>query len=699
MSFRWRKGHLAKTSTVLASGLVFFVVGVGAAGQQTEGTKPAIRRNLTVDDLFQIKDVGEAQVSPDAKWVAYTVGTTSLKEEKSEGQVWMVPMAGGDPIPMTAKGSSASRPRWSPDGRYLSFLAARGEAKTQVWLLDRNGGDSQQLTEARQGVQSYEWSPDGRKLVLLIQDPSPEDLAAAKDEEQGVKPSRPRTQPPWVIDRLQTKRDYEGYLDRRRTHLYVFDVLAKKLTRITSGDYDDSQPLWAPDGRFIAFVSNRDKEPDATFNTDLWLVAADNPDQGKTMIRLTDNPGEDEQPGWSPDGKWITYVTTTAPELIWYGIRQLAVVSAQGGQPRLLTKNLDRNVSSPRFAPDGKAIYFIWEDSGEQRLARIPAAGGEVTRMIEGRHVVSAYVLSKEGIPVAAVSDSSIPQEIFVLEQGKLRRLTKANDALMAQIRLGDFEKIRFKSADGTDIEGFLCKPPSFAPELRYPTLLRIHGGPTMQFTFDFNFEAQLFAANGYLVVMVNPRGSSGYGQDFAKAIFADWGNKDSEDVLAGVDHAIAAGNADPNRLGVGGWSYGGILTNYVISKTTRFKGAISGAGGILWSASYGHDHYQREYILELGEPWKARQVWDRVSSAFANVEKITTPTLIMGGEEDWNVPIINSEHLYQALRQLGRTTELVVYPGQHHGISKPSYQKDLYERYLAWYDKYVKSEPAGAAK
>lgn len=699
MSFRWRKGHLAKTSTVLASGLVFFVVGVGAAGQQTEGTKPAIRRNLTVDDLFQIKDVGEAQVSPDAKWVAYTVGTTSLKEEKSEGQVWMVPMAGGDPIPMTAKGSSASRPRWSPDGRYLSFLAARGEAKTQVWLLDRNGGDSQQLTEARQGVQSYEWSPDGRKLVLLIQDPSPEDLAAAKDEEQGVKPSRPRTQPPWVIDRLQTKRDYEGYLDRRRTHLYVFDVLAKKLTRITSGDYDDSQPVWAPDGRFIAFVSNRDKEPDATFNTDLWLVAADNPDQGKTMIRLTDNPGEDEQPGWSPDGKWITYVTTTAPELIWYGIRQLAVVSAQGGQPRLLTKNLDRNVSSPRFAPDGKAIYFIWEDSGEQRLARIPAAGGEVTRMIEGRHVVSAYVLSKEGIPVAAVSDSSIPQEIFVLEQGKLRRLTKANDALMAQIRLGDFEKIRFKSADGTDIEGFLCKPPSFAPELRYPTLLRIHGGPTMQFTFDFNFEAQLFAANGYLVVMVNPRGSSGYGQDFAKAIFADWGNKDSEDVLAGVDYAIAAGNADPNRLGVGGWSYGGILTNYVISKTTRFKGAISGAGGILWSASYGHDHYQREYILELGEPWKARQVWDRVSSAFANVEKITTPTLIMGGEEDWNVPIINSEHLYQALRQLGRTTELVVYPGQHHGISKPSYQKDLYERYLAWYDKYVKSEPAGAAK
>jgi dipeptidyl aminopeptidase/acylaminoacyl peptidase len=699
MSILRRMADPVKRSIILASALATCVAWSGAAMPQTEGPKPASQRSLTIDDLFQIKGVSEAQVSPDGKWVAYTVGSTGLKEEKSETQVWMVPMAGGDPIRMTAKGSSASRPRWSPEGKCLAFLSARGETKTQVWLLDRNGGDSQQLTEVRQGVQSYDWSPDGRRLVLSIQDPSAEDLAAAKDEEQGVKPARPRTQPPWVIDRLQTKRDYEGYLDRRRTHLYVFDVAAKKMTQITSGDYDDGQPAWSPDGRFIAFVSNRDKEPDATFNTELWLVAADNPDKGKTLIRLTDNPGEDEQPAWSPDGRSIAYVTTTEPGLIWYGIRQLAAVSAQGGPPRLLTKTLDRNVSAPRFAPDGRSIYFILEDSGEQRLTRIPAAGGEVTRLIGGPQVVSSFVLSREGAPIAVISEPTVPGELFALEQGKLRRLTRTNDALMAQIRLGEFEKIRFKSADGTEIEGFLCKPPAAAPGFKYPTLLRIHGGPTMQFTFEFNFEAQLFAANGYQVVMVNPRGSSGYGQDFAKAIFADWGNKDYQDVMAGVDHVLAAGGADPDRLGVGGWSYGGILTNYVISKTTRFKGAVSGAGGILWAASYGHDHYQREYIMELGAPWKNREVWDRVSSAFYNVEKITTPTLIMGGESDWNVPIANSEHLYQALRQLGRTTELVVYPGQFHGISKPSYQKDLYERHLAWYDKYVKGGAPGAAK
>jgi dipeptidyl aminopeptidase/acylaminoacyl peptidase len=203
-----------------------------------------------------------------------------------------------------------------------------------------------------------------------------------------------------------------------------------------------------------------------------------------------------------------------------------------------------------------------------------------------------------------------------------------------------------------------------------------------------------MFAANGYVVVMVNPRGSSGYGQDFSKAIFADWGNKDVEDVLAGVDYAVAQGYVDPDRLGVGGWSYGGMMTNYVISQTTRFKGAISGAGGALWTAHWGHDHYQLEYRVEMGLPWENREAWERISSPFYNVEKITTPVLYMGGAVDWNVPTIGSEHMYQSLRALGRTTQLVVYPGEHHGIRKPTYQKDRYERYLAWYAKYVKGEP-----
>lgn len=227
---------------------------------------------------------------------------------------------------------------------------------------------------------------------------------------------------------------------------------------------------------------------------------------------------------------------------------------------------------------------------------------------------------------------------------------------------------------------------------MRYPTLLRIHGGPVAQYDFGFNFEAQLFAANGYVVVITNPRGSSGYGQDFSLGIFKSWGVKDFEDVMAGVDYAISKGYSDPERLGVGGWSYGGILTNYVITQTDRFKGAITGASEVLYRSNYGHDHYQFEWEMELGLPWENAELWEQLSP-FNRVDKIVTPTLIMGGEKDWNVPILNSEQLYQALRRLGRTTQLVVYPGQTHGIRLPTFQKDRHERYLAWYAKYVKGE------
>ena len=251
-------------------------------------------------------------------------------------------------------------------------------------------------------------------------------------------------------------------------------------------------------------------------------------------------------------------------------------------------------------------------------------------------------------------------------------------------------ENIHFTSKDGTEIEGFIYKPLGFSPDFRYPTILRLHGGPVGQYDVSFNFEAQLFAANGYLVIMTNPRGSSGYGQDFSTPIYADWGNKDFEDVIAGVDYAIEKGYTDPEKLGVGGWSYGGILTNYVITKSKRFKGAISGASAYHYLSNYGHDQYQKWYEAELGLPWENRETWERIS-AFNSVQNVETPTLIVGGEHDWNCPILNSEQLYQSLRRLGVATQLVVYPGQHHGISRPSFRKDLYRRYLAWYDKYVK--------
>jgi dipeptidyl aminopeptidase/acylaminoacyl peptidase len=667
--------------------------GQNPAAPTAEGTAaPATPRNLAIDDLFRIKDVDDPQLSPEGKWVAYTVTTRDLKEDKSKTQVWMAPTAGGEAVPMTERTASSSHPRWSPDGKYLAFLSARDEGKTQVWRLNRNGGEAQQLSETIQDVDGFEWSPTGDKVVLVLRDPSPEEIKAAKDKENGIEKTKPNTPPPHVIDRLQFKRDEMGYLDRRRTHLYLLDAATRKMTQITSGDYDDDEPAWSPDGRFLAFASNRTAEPDRNFNSDIWVVAADNPDKGKTLLRLTSNPGADTSPAWSPDGKWVCYVTQVDVKAFDYGTHHLALVPSTGGTEKLLTQAYDRNVIQPRFSADGKSIYFFAEDDGAQPLDEIPAGGGEVKPIISGRVNVSAFSVGKDSKVAVLFSNPNRPAEVSLLENGNPLRLTKTNDAVLAQIRLGDVEYVHFKSKDGTEIAGYLYKPPAYSPEMRYPTLLRIHGGPVWQYNADFDFQAHLFAANGYVVLTPNPRGSSGYGQKFSQAIFADWGNKDYDDVMAEVDYAIAQGFADPARLGVGGWSYGGILTDHVLIRTGRFKGAISGASEFLYVANYGHDHYQREWEYELGLPWKNREVWEKISP-FNYVEKIVTPTLVMGGDADWNVPVNNSELLYQSLKRLGRTTELVIYPGEPHGLKKPSHLKDRLERYLAWYGQYVKGE------
>jgi dipeptidyl aminopeptidase/acylaminoacyl peptidase len=659
---------------------------LGLARAAAFGQESRVTRNLTIDDYFRIHGVSDPQISPDGKWVAFTVSTMDLEEEKSESRIWMVPVEGGEAIPMTAKGSSASRPRWSPDGKYLSFLAAKDGNKAQVWTLFRKGGDSVQLTEFAQGVRSYDWSPDGSKLLLTLKDPRPGELEddSSKDKE--------KTPKPWVIDRLQFKQDYIGYLDRRRTHLYVFDVESKAMTQITSGDFDDSDPVWSPDGKSVAFVSNRTDEPDHNYNTDIWVVAADNPDQGKTLLQVTKNPGADSSPTWNPDGKSIAYISITDTDALVYATPHLAVVSFQGGEADVLTEKLDRHMSNPRFSVDGESIYFVLEDSGERQLARIPAVGGTVERLITGSQIINGFEIGKDGTIAALITGPHLPSEVFIYSRGELEQLSHVNKKLLSEVRLGVVEEVRFKSKDGTEIEAFVVKPPAFDPSFRYPALLRIHGGPIAQYDYGFNFQAQLFAADGYVVVLPNPRGSSGYGQDFSLGIWKSWGEKDYEDVLASVDYVIEQGYADPDRLGVGGWSYGGLLTNHVIVKTGRFEAAITGAGSTLYVANYGHDHYQRWWEYELGVPWKKenRVIWEKLSP-FNYVENVTTPTLIVGGEKDWNVPIINSEQLYQALKRLGRTTQLVVYPGEFHGIDTPSYIKDLYERYLDWYGKYVK--------
>jgi dipeptidyl aminopeptidase/acylaminoacyl peptidase len=656
--------------------------------------------NLAPDDYFRIKDVENAQISPDGKWVAYVVTTHDAKEDKDKKRIWMVAASGGDAIALTVESANATYPRWSPDGKCLGFLSERDKQKKQFWTLRRGGGEAEQLTNTIQDVSGFEWSPSGDRVVLLLQDPSPEELDAAKKKETGKtdddEKEKTRTRP-WVIDRLHFKEDEIGYLDRRRAHLYVFNLADRKMKQITSGDYDDAEPAWSPDGKSIAFSSNRTAEPDRNFDTAVWIVDADNKDQGKSLLEVAMSPGEQPAPAWSPDGKWIAFVTQIDRKLFWYATYHLAIVPASGGEAKILTKALDRGVSAPHFSPDGRWIYFIADDEGTQNLLRVAPAGGEITRPIGGRRKVEWYSISGDGTVVATISNPSMPDEAYLLPantpaSGDLRRLTKVNDDAMAGIRLGITDYVQFKSKDGTSVAAYLIKPPGYTTGARYPTILWLHGGPTLSHQAEFDFRAQILAANGYLVVQPNPRGSSGYGEEFCKAIFADWGHEDFDDDMAAVDYVLASGMADPAKLGVGGHSYGAISTDFIITQTHRFKAAIANAGEFLYIMNYGADLYSRHWEYELGLPWENRALWEKLSP-FNRVKEITTPTLVMGGDVDWNVPIMNSEMMYQSLKRLGVPTMLVVYPGEYHDFVRPSFIKDYYERYLFWYGHYVKGE------
>jgi len=494
-----------------------------------------------------------------------------------------------------------------------------------------------------------------------------------------------------VIDRLDFKADRaDGYItDRLRNHIYIYDIAKEKLTQITSGDYDDSEPSFSPNGKTVAFVSNRSKHPDRNYNTDIWLVSADTTDKGQKLTQLTTHRGPDSSPVWSPDGKWIAY--TTASDGV-YGIAQLALTAATGGSTKILTKNLDRSVSEIEFSDDGKSIYFIYPDSGSQHLGLVSTQGGSIKRPISGPRVVWSYSLGKNNILAANITSANGTRELYSFKHKQLRQLTHVNDESLARLKLGELEKFHFPSQDGTEIESFVVKPPDFKQNHKYPTLLSIHGGPVAQYTYGYSFAPQFYAAHGYVVVLPNPRGSSGRGQEFRNAIYQGWGIKDYEDVIAAVDHVIELGYADPDRLGVMGYSYGGFMTNVIITRTNRFKAAVSGAGHSLFIANYGHDIYQIWYEWELDLPWKNRQLWEKLSP-LNQIHKVTTPTVFICGQKDWDVPVLNSELMYQSLKRLGVETQLVVYPNSHHGGWEKQFSRDYYQRALAWMDKYMKRE------
>jgi dipeptidyl aminopeptidase/acylaminoacyl peptidase len=643
-------------------------------------------RALRPDDVFSLKDVADPHLSPDGRQVAYTITTLDAKEDDSDADVYLVSRDGGESLRLTSGKKSETSPRFSPDGVWIAFLSDREGKKKQVYLLNRRGGEAVKLTSYEADVSDLAWSPDSKRLALVVSDVDPDD----EDEDEAKKPDEKKKTPkPIVLRRLQFQRDGEGFLRDVRKHVHVFDLEKKASTQVTSGPFDDSDPAWSPDGQAIAFVSNRTlPDPDRSQNTDVFVVA---PREGQAPRAVATGPGADGSPVWSPDGKWIAYVAGCDPKDLWYGTTHIALVPAAGGPSKALTAALDRNAASPRFTPDGRAVLFLLEDRGNRHLARVPVEGGAVERVVEGEREVEAFDVSPTGEVVVLESSVQQPPEISAVAGKGLVRLTRANDDFLKTIALGHVERFQATSPDGTVVDGFLTLPPGSAPGQKLPAILRIHGGPADQFSTGFELEWQVLAAGGYAVIASNPRGSTGRGTAYSRAIWADWGNKDYQDVMAAVDHVVSTGTADPERLGVGGWSYGGILTDVVITKTARFKAAVAGASMANHLAGYGTDHYQYEWEAELGLPWKARDLWVRLSPFF-EVEKVETPTLFLCGASDVNVPLLATEQMYQAVRRVGRVdTELVVYPDQWHAIETPSYRKDRLERYLAWYDRFLR--------
>ncbi len=659
--------------------LLLFVASVAA--------QPGLRP-LKLDDLFKIKNVGDPQISPDGQWVAYTVSTVDVKADKSDTNIWMISYDGKTERQITFSADSETSPRWSPDGKYLSFVSSRPGPNrgSQVWLLDRNGGEAMQLTEVKGRLQGYEWSPDSKRLAMVIGDADPNEPAT------GAGASAPPPKP-IVLDRYRFKQDGQGYLSgNRKSYVYLYDIASKKLERLTKGKVDEGTPVWSPDGSRIAFTSNKKADPDRDPGSQIYVAEAK---AGATEKQVTPNTSRGSRPGWSPDGKTLVFLESDELKYNAYNMNHLTTVASDGSSAPVRVKaaeDLDRGVSNADFSVDGKYIYFLVTDDMSVYPARIGVADGKYERLMSSPVVIS-NVNSAGGRAVAISGGDSRANEVYAFENGTLRQLTRQNDALFAEINWPATEEVRFTSKDGTSVSALLTYPTGYVKGTKVPMLLRIHGGPNGQDQHSFAAERQFFAANGYAVLAVNYRGGSGRGQKFSRAIYADWGNLEVQDLHAGVDHVLKMGVADPDKLGVGGWSYGGILTNYLIASDNRFKAATSGAGTAFTVSYYGVDHYITQYDNEIGPPWdpKAWETYQKLSYPFLKADRIKTPTLFLGGEKDFNVPISGSEQMYQALRSLGIDTQLIIYPNEFHGISRPSYVRDRYERYLAWYDKYVK--------
>jgi dipeptidyl aminopeptidase/acylaminoacyl peptidase len=677
-------------------------------------------RPMTIEDLYEIKFLSRPRISPDGQQVVYVVTEIDARKHAYRSAIWQTPVGGGEARRLSAEPANATDPGWSPDGRWLAFVSERegevsrkaseeqkklGKGKPQIWLLPTTGGEAQQLTFMPHGASAPVWSPDGQWLAFSAP-------VGPLDEEAEEGQANPKVR---VLDQLWYRLDGAGFIFERRSHLFLLNVAGGEPVQITDGDWDDGNPAWSPDGKTLAFVSSREEDRWRAPSPDLYTLSIDAGKAGE-LRRLTDGTLSCAAPAWSPDGQKIAFLGSLKWKSAGHIDLYTSAASANQAAATSLTHefegsfqdwtNTDADARDEHGAPppvwssDGNIIYALAAHRGATRVFAVASDSDNPhpQALTPGDIHVRDFAVDQAGTHVALlIGNASRPPEVFVtttVAHGEVQRLTDHNEAFFSQLKLGTLEHMPYIGAEDWPMDGWILKPPDFDPAQKYPLILQIHGGPHTQYGYGFFHEMQVQAANGYVVLFTNPRGSSGYGRDFSLAVRGDWGRVDSLDIMAGVDTLIARGYIDESRLGVTGGSYGGFMTNWLLGHNQRFKVGVTdrcvsnlasmfGASDVGWM--FGDDDFE-------AVPWDNLERL-MFHSPITYVKNIQAPLLIMHSEQDLRCSIEQAEQLFTALKYLGREVRFVRFEGQSHGLSRGGHPRLRLERLrhgLQWFEKYL---------